>query len=60
MPAPTKYNQEEREWLMKAKSEYALNMSAEEEGNYYAQNVRGIAAALIAWAKAPGGEKNNA
>lgn len=60
MPAPTKYNQEEREWLMKAKSEYALNMSAEEETNYYAQNVRGIAAALIAWAKAPGGEENNA
>ena len=60
LPAPTKYNQEEREWLMKAKSEYALNMSAEEETDYYAQNVRGIAAALIAWAKAPGGEENNA
>lgn len=60
MPAPTKYNQEEREWLMKAKSEYALEMSAEEESDHYAQNVRGIAAALIAWAKAPGGENENA
>ena len=60
LPAPTKYNQEEREWLMKAKSEYALNMSAKEETDNYAQNVRGIAAALIAWAKAPGGENENA
>lgn len=60
MPAPTKYNQEERQWLMRAKSEYALEMSAEEEVDNYAQNVRSIAAAVIAWAKAPGGEEQNA
>ena len=59
LPAPTKYNQEERQWLMKAKAEYALNMTEQEQRDQYAQSVRGIAAALMAWAET-GGEKDNA
>lgn len=58
LPAPTKYNAEERQWLMKAKADYALTMSENEQRDNYAQSVRGIAAALIAWANAGGEAKD--
>lgn len=51
IPAPTKWNGEERAWLMKAKAEVALRMSDEERMEKYRQDVAGVAAALLAWAE---------
>lgn len=59
LPNPTKYNAEERQWLIKAKSEYALKMTDKEQKNQYSQDVRGIARGLIAWAEL-GGENADA
>mgnify|MGYP002525695867 CR=1 FL=1 len=39
MPAPTKYNAKEREWLMKAKADVALHLSEQEQANKYEQDV---------------------
>lgn len=49
MPAPTKYNADEREWLSKAKAQVALHMSDEEQRTKYQKDVANIAAALLAW-----------
>lgn len=54
IPSPTKWNGEERAWLIKAKADVALDMSEEEREDKYQRDVAGIAAALLAWA----GEKN--
>ena len=54
IPAPTKWNGDEREWLMKAKASVALRMSEEEQQEKYRQDVANIAAVLLAWA----GEKD--
>ena len=54
IPAPTKWNSDERAWLMKAKADVALEVSDEEREKNYRQDVAGIAAALLAWA----GENN--
>jgi len=54
LPNPTKYNAEERQWLMKAKAEYALKISDKEQQSQYAKDVRGIAMGLIAWVKSGG------
>ena len=51
MPAPTKYNQHEREWLAKAKAECRLNMSEKERMRRYEQDVANIAAVLMGMAK---------
>lgn len=56
MPAATKYNAAEREWLAKAKAMYALEMSDDERERAYAQGVKSLFTGLIAWAK--GSEKN--
>ena len=50
MPAPTKWNQAEREWLAKAKEIYRLGLTEEEQADKYARSVRGIFAGLMAWA----------
>ena len=50
MPAPTKFNAHEREWLMKAKRSVALEMSEEERSQKYQRDVANIAAVLMAWA----------
>lgn len=56
MPAPTKYNAEERAWLMKAKADVALHIDNEEErAERYSRDVANIAAALIGWAGAKNG-----
>lgn len=55
LPAATKWNSAEREWLMKAKVEVALHMSEDEREEQYQKDVANIAQALIAWA----GEKKN-
>lgn len=54
IPSPTKWNGEERAWLIKAKADVALNVSEEEQREKYQRDVAGIAAALLAWA----GENN--
>lgn len=51
MPAPTKYNAEERAWLAKAKADVALHIDNEDErAERYSRDVASIAAALIGWA----------
>lgn len=52
IPAPTKWNGEERAWLMKAKTEVALRIGDDEERQEkYRQDVAEVAAALLAWAE---------
>lgn len=52
MPAATKWNQHEREWLAKAKADYRLEMSEKEQAAKYDQDVANIASFLMAMAKA--------
>lgn len=42
MPAPTKYNQKEREWLMKAKQAYTLHLTEAEQAKKYDHDVAKI------------------
>lgn len=56
MPAATKYNQAEREWLAKAKAACALEMSEDERERAYAEGVKSVFAGLLAWAE--GCDKN--
>lgn len=55
IPAPTKWNADERAWLMKAKADVAIRMTDEEQAKVYEQGVANLAAALMAIAK---GENN--
>lgn len=57
MPAPTKYNAEERAWLAKAKAQYAVKLTDKERGNQYQKGLRQMAASLLNLAK-QGGETN--
>lgn len=50
MPAPTRWNQHEREWLIKAKADCALEMTERERQARYQEDVGNIAAVLMAWA----------
>jgi hypothetical protein len=52
MPAATKCNQKERQWLAKAKADVQLEISEEERKRNYERDVGNIAAFLIGWAKA--------
>ena len=52
MPAATKWNQKERQWLAKAKADVQLEISEEERKRNYDRDVGNIAAFLIGWAKA--------
>ena len=52
MPAATKWNQHERQWLAKAKADCRLEMSEEERTRKYSQDVANIASFLMGWAKA--------
>ena len=51
IPSPTKWNQHEREWLIKAKADVAIQMTEKEQESRYEQDVADIASALMAWAK---------
>ena len=51
MPAPTKWNQHEREWLIRAKADVALVMTEKERAERYERDVANIAAVLIGMAK---------
>ena len=52
MPAATKWNQHEREWLARAKADVRLEMSEKERADRYEQDVANIAAVLMGMAKA--------
>jgi hypothetical protein len=52
MPAATKWNQHEREWLAKAKADCRLEMSEKERADRYEQDVANIAAVLMGMANA--------
>ena len=56
IPAATKWNQHEREWLIRAKQDVALEMSEQERKEKYQQDVANVASFLMAWAK---GSENN-
>lgn len=47
MPKPTKYNQEERAWLTKAKARYAIKQSEEEAERNYQQGVHKLFTGLM-------------
>ena len=57
IPAPTKWNQNERNWLIRAKSDVALEMSEKERADKYDKDVQNIASFLMGWAK--GSEKKD-
>ena len=50
MPPATKWNADERTWLMKAKADVALFVPEEEREENYQRDVANIAAAILAWA----------
>ena len=58
LPAPTKYNQKERVWLMKAKAAHALHMSDEEQERYYEKAVQNVFSGLLKLAKEGGTTPN--
>jgi len=47
MPAATKYNQKEREWLMKAKQSVALHLNEKEQERKYETDVSNVFAGLM-------------
>jgi hypothetical protein len=47
MPAPTKYNQKEREWLLDAKQRFALHLTDAEQARKYDADVSKIFAGLM-------------
>lgn len=51
MPEPTKWNQKERQWLMKAKESVALKKTEKEIEDTYQQDVQNIFNALLPFAK---------
>ena len=57
MPAPTKYNADERAWLAKAKAQYAVKLTDKERKNQYQKGLRQMAASLLNLSK-QGGETN--
>lgn len=58
IPAPTKYNAEERKWLIQAKANLALHQTEQETRQTYEKSVRGLAESLLALAATKGGETN--
>lgn len=47
LPSPTKYNQKEREWLMKAKQQCALHLTEAEAAKQYDKDVGNIFASIL-------------
>jgi len=56
MPEPTQWNKKEREWLMQAKADVALELSEDEISEEYKRGVANLAALLKSMAK---GSENN-
>lgn len=59
IPAATKYNAKEREWLMRAKAEYRLKLSEEEMQEKYESDVSNIFKGLMKMIPSEGSENNN-
>ena len=55
IPAPTNWNQSERNWLIQAKSDVALEMTEKERAEKYDRDVQNVASFLLGWAE--GSEK---
>lgn len=51
MPTPTKYNADERQWLARAKEEYALEMTEEQAERNYNDSVLKVFNGLMSMAK---------
>ena len=51
LPAPTKYNAKEREWLMKAKQSCALHLTEQEQARKYDADAGRIFAGLMSMVK---------
>lgn len=51
MPAPTKYNQKEREWLLKAKQAVALHLNEREQEKKYQKDVSNVFNGLMSMIK---------
>ena len=47
MPAATKYNAKEREWLLKAKQSVALHLNEREQVQKYDKDVSGVFAGIM-------------
>lgn len=56
MPKATKYNAEERQWLMKAKAQCALHVPEEDRESNYLRCVQNVFAGLLAMAQKGGGD----
>ena len=50
MPEPTKWNQKEREWLLRAKADYALELTEKEQAEQHQRDIANIASVLMAMA----------
>lgn len=57
MPAATKWNAEERKWLLKAKADVALHLSEKEQAKQYEEDVGKVFAGLMSII-AKGSDKN--
>lgn len=55
VPTATKYNSEERKWLIRAKAEYGIKMTEEEKQKRLSANIKQIASGLMAIAEKGGG-----
>lgn len=51
LPKATKYNAEERQWLMRSKEEYALEMTEEQQERKYNDSVLNVFNGLMSMAK---------
>jgi hypothetical protein len=47
MPAPTKWNSQEREWLMQAKADVAIHLSEKEQAKKYQEDVAKVFSGLM-------------
>ena len=58
IPAPTKYNAEERRWLIQAKADLAVHVTEAERETTLNNSLRGVAESLLRMAEQKGGEKS--
>ena len=56
MPEPTNWNRKEREWLLKAKADYAIDLTEKEQAEQMEKDISDIASVLMAMAG--GSDKN--
>lgn len=50
MPEPTNWNRKEREWLLKAKADYAIDLTEKEQAEQMEKDISNIASVLMAMA----------